>query len=81
MELQLLPRVDQFHCDSFLQTRIDIDVLYLCSLIDEVELKQIPGKERKYFDGCAHYDELNIILIFGYCRKLFQSFHKQNVTG
>ena len=50
MELLLLPRVDPFYCDSFLQTLVDIDVLFLCSLIDEVELKQIPGKECKYLE-------------------------------
>ena len=50
MELLLLPRVDLFHCDNFLQNQIDIDVLYLCSLIEEVKLKSCSGKEREYFD-------------------------------
>ena len=51
MELLLLPRVDLFHCDNFLQTRMDIDVLYLCSLIDEVKLKSFSEKDCEYFDG------------------------------
>ena len=38
MELLLLPREDFCYCDLYLQTKIDVDVSHLQSLIEQLKL-------------------------------------------
>ena len=59
MELLLLPREDLCSCDLYLQTRIDVDVARLQSLIERLKVENVKSKEL-IFNLLGYYNLLGV---------------------